>query len=162
MGFRATFHTTGGDSNDKSFKKLVSSAIQLANYKAAILSVPLHKVPPPKKLMKSPLRSRAVWKQHRVEPKIVHSSEVTYCLLFGNHQVTIASEQPCSPLLPISPQTGMFTHQIRFRTLNAGKITGSLQIALPEVHFKYPSCRSICAEAKWYSRASRSSHCSRC
>jgi hypothetical protein len=117
---------------------------------------------PPKDLMKGPVRIASHVEQHRFEPKIVHSSEVTYCLLFSNHGVTIASEQPRSPLLPISQQTGMFTHQIRFRNLNAGKITGSLQIALPEVHFKCLSCRSICAEATWYSRASRSSHCSRC
>jgi hypothetical protein len=32
LGFRAIFYTTSGDSNDKSYKKLVSSAIQLANY----------------------------------------------------------------------------------------------------------------------------------
>jgi hypothetical protein len=117
---------------------------------------------PPKDLMKSPLRVASHVEQHRFEPKIVHSSGVTYCLLFSNHRVTIALEQPRSPFLPISQQSGMFTHQIRFRTLNAGKNSGSLQIALPEVHFKYPSCRSICAEATWYSRASRSSHCSRC
>jgi hypothetical protein len=53
FGFRAIFHTTSGDNNEKSFKKLVSSAIQLAN----LLSLShFNKVPPLKDLMNCPLR----------------------------------------------------------------------------------------------------------
>jgi hypothetical protein len=65
--------------------------IQLASYKAAILSVPLHKVPPPEEIDEEPVEDR---KQcgNSIGPnrKLCIPPEVTYRLLFSNHGVIIA------------------------------------------------------------------------